>query len=99
MSLDIYDPFMTVFRDLDRRGDERNPEEEARELLTRETLIEELITGQGHLDTALDCLAEQGIDPDAWLEQTVANMEWVIDNGIRFTSNDHGIFLPENHHA
>lgn len=95
MSLDIYDPFMTAFRELDSRGDQRDPWAEAQALAIREQLIEELIVGTGHLDTALDCLAEQGIDPDAWLDQAVANMEWVVDNEIRFTSNDHGILLPE----
>lgn len=98
MSRDIYDPFMTVFRDLDTRGNQRDPTEEARALATREQLIEELISGEGYLDTTLDCLAEQGLDPDAWIDHTVANIEWVIDSGIRFTSNDHGLLLPVNRH-
>lgn len=99
MNRDIYDPFMTVLRDLDPRGDQFDPRAEAQALATREQLIEELINGEGYLDTTLDCLAEQGINPDAWLDQVVENIEYVIDSGIRFTSNEHGLLLPEKHHG
>lgn len=98
MDYDIYDPFMTVFRDLDPRGDQRDPRAEAEALATREEVISDLINGTGYLDTTLDCLAEQGINPDAWIDQTVANLEWVVDSGIRFTSNEHGLLLPETRH-
>lgn len=98
MSLDIYDPFGTVFRNLDARGDQRDPKAEAEALGIREELIEDLINGTGYLDTTLDCLAEQGINPDAWIDQTVENLEWVVDSGICFTSNEHGLLLPVNPH-
>lgn len=93
---DVYDPFMTVLRDLDPRGDTLDPRDEIQALATREQLISDLISGDGYADSALDCLAEQGINPHAWIEATVANIEWVMDQGIRFTSNDHGLFLPEH---
>ncbi|MEA5449711.1 hypothetical protein VB780_14095 [Leptolyngbya sp. CCNP1308] len=99
MTLDIYDPFSTVFRELDPRGDQRDPRAESEALAIREQLIEELLNGTGHLDTTLDCLAEQGIDPDAWIDQTVTNLEWVMDSGIRFATNDHGLLLPVNPHV
>lgn len=98
MSHDFYDPFMTVFRELDPRGDQRDPRAEAEALAIREELIEDLINGTGYLDTTLDCLAEQGINPDAWIDQTVANLNWVVESGIRFTSNEHGLLLPVNPH-
>lgn len=98
MALDIFDPFSTVYRDLDPRGDQRDPRAEAADLAIREGLIEDLLNGNGYLDTALDCLAEQGIDPDAWIDQTVDNLEWVISSGIHFSSNEHGLLLPVKNH-
>lgn len=87
------DPFRTVAR----QHRDFNRSDEATELdqaLLRDELIEQLITGQGHLDTALDCLAEQGIDPDAWIDATLANIDYVIDAGIRFEPTETGLLLP-----
>ncbi|MBE9159721.1 hypothetical protein IQ265_23210 [Nodosilinea sp. LEGE 06152] len=98
MALDIFDPFSTVFRNLDSKGDQRDPRAEAEALAVREGLIEDLINGTGYLDTTLDCLAEQGIDPDAWINQVVDNLEWGISSGIEFTSNEHGLLLPRTNH-
>ena len=87
------DPFRTVARE----HPDFNRADERAELLgnqIREDLIEQLLDGRGHLDTALDCLAEHGIDPDAWIDQTLANIEYVIDAGIRFEPTETGLFLP-----
>lgn len=94
-NFDVSDPFRTVLRELDRNGDQRNPREEALALAVREELIQELISGEGYLDSTLDCLAEQGINPDAWLSQVEANINYVIDSGVRFTSNENGLLLPD----
>ncbi|MBE9137667.1 hypothetical protein IQ254_10645 [Nodosilinea sp. LEGE 07088] len=92
-ALSPLDPFLTALRaDPDfNRSDERNELESA---LVRDALITDLITGQGYLDTTLDCLAEQGIDPDAWLGAVVNNIEHVIDAGVRFDRHETGLFLP-----
>jgi succinyl-CoA synthetase beta subunit len=95
--MDIYDPFMTVLRATDDR--EVDPREEIAALMVRDALISELVSGSGYLDSTLDCLAEQGINPDAWLDATVANIDYVIESGIRFYSNDHGLFLPDHPHG
>lgn len=93
---DLYsplDPFLTALRhdpDFDR-SDERNELEAA---MVRDDLIEALIHGEGHLDTALDCLAEQGIDPNAWVDAVEANINYVIDAGVRFEPTETGLFLP-----
>lgn len=87
------DPFLTV----PREHSDFNRADEAAELqanLLRAELIEQLLDGRGHLDTTLDCLAEHGIDPDAWINQTLANIEYVIDAGIRFEPTETGLFLP-----
>jgi hypothetical protein len=87
------DPFRTVarqHRDFNRADDAA----EVAANLLREELIEQLLNGRGHLDTALDCLAEHGIDPDAWIDQTLANIDYVIDAGIRFEPTETGLFLP-----
>ena len=87
------DPFRTVARQHRDFGRSDEAAEVASNLL-REELIEQLIHGTGHLDTALDCLAEHGIDPDAWIDQTIANIDYVIDAGIRFEPTETGLFLP-----
>lgn len=92
--MDIYDPFMTCLRPTDDR--EVDPREEIAALMTREDLISDLVCGSGYLDSTLDCLAEQGINPDDWIAATVANIDYVIDSGIRFASNDYGLFLPDH---
>lgn len=87
------DPFRTVARE----HPDFNRDDEAAELednLLREELIERLLDGRGHLDTTLDCLAEHGINPDAWIDQTLANIDYVIDAGIRFEPTETGLFLP-----
>lgn len=87
------DPFRTVAR----QHRDFNRADEASELaqaLLRDELIEHLITGDGYLDTALDCLAQQGINPDAWIDTTVANIEYVIDAGVRFEPTETGLLLP-----
>lgn len=94
-NLDVADPFRTVLREQDRQGEPNDPKEEALALAVREALIEELISGEGYLDSTLDCLAQQGINPDAWLGQVEANINYVIDSGIRFTTNENGLFLPD----
>lgn len=94
--MDVYDPFMTFLRPTDDR--EVNPRDEVAALTIREGLISDLVAGSGHLDSTLDCLAEQGIDPDAWIATTVANIHYAIHSGARFTSNDYGLFLPEHCH-
>lgn len=87
------DPFRTAIR----QHRDFNRSDEAAEVahtLLRDELIQQLITGGGYLDTALDCLAEQGIDPDAWIDATVANIDYVIDAGVRFEPTETGLFLP-----
>lgn len=64
-------------------------------LVQREQLIEGLVKGTEAIDTTLDCLAEQGINPDDWIDATLQNIDYVLDNGVRFFSNDKGLFLPE----
>lgn len=87
------DPFLTVTRE--HRDFNRSDEAaELRRNLLRDELIEQLLDGRGHLDTTLDCLAEHGIDPDAWIDQTLANIDYVIDAGIRFEPTETGLFLP-----
>lgn len=93
---DLYsplDPFLTALRhDPDfNRSDERN---ELHQAMVRDGLIEALIHGDEHLDTALDCLAEQGIDPNAWVDAVEANINYVIDAGVRFEPTETGLFLP-----
>lgn len=93
MELDIYAPFMTFLKD-DPDFNRADSRAALNELIQRETLIEGLIKGANDIDETFDCLAEQGIDPDDWLDATCQNIEFIIDSGIHFSSNDKGILLP-----
>lgn len=92
--MDILDPFMTVFRehpDFDA-GDARL---ESQQLGQRQDVIEQVMQGGESFDTLLDLLESQGIDPAEYINATAQNLDYIVDNGIRFTSNDAGILLPE----
>jgi len=92
--IDVLDPFMTVYRE----HPEYNPDDarqEAEDLATRQDLIQAVLEGREYPETLLDCLEEQGIGAVAWCDQVNANIEWVIDNGITFVSNDAGILVPK----
>jgi hypothetical protein len=64
------------------------------ELAQREDLIEDVLRGEGSLDDLLDCLSDHKIDPDYWLNQVNQNIQTVIDEGIVFSQNERGLFLP-----
>lgn len=92
-NLDVLDPFRT----LAPAHPDFNQADELRalsELAMREQMIEDVLTGEGDFDDLLDCLSDQKLDPDYWLDQVCANIETVIDSGIVFTQNERGLFLP-----
>ncbi|MBD2259912.1 hypothetical protein [Pseudanabaena sp. FACHB-2040] len=93
MQFDTYDLFRTFCsEDPDfNRADERA---DLAQLIERETKIEGFLNGQTRLSEVLDCLSDQGIEPDDWVDTTVNNIEFIIDSGIHFASNDKGIYLP-----
>lgn len=92
--IDVFDPFITVFGehpDYDA-SDERR---EAEQLLQRQGAIEAVLKGEEHEDVLLDMLQEQGVSADRYLAAVEENIQYVIDNGLIFTSNDAGILLPQ----
>lgn len=88
-NLDVLDPFRTV---LPHDADDDMGAIVA--LAQREALIESTLRGESSLDDTLDCLSDQGIDPDRWLAAVVENVDYVISEGIQFASNERGLFLP-----
>ncbi len=67
---------------------------EAKLLGQRNRILQSVMDGREDLDTYLDCLAEQGIDPIAWLEMAAANMQYVVDSGITFQETPSGLLIP-----
>ena len=67
---------------------------EAKLLGQRNRILENVMHGNEDIDTYLDCLAEQGIDPIAWMEMAAANMNHVVDSGITFYETPTGLLLP-----
>lgn len=93
---DLIDPFMTFYRDHPdyNRHDSRA---EVQALTQRQEAIEDWLLGTSPEDAILETLLDQGISPDEYVEQIEANVDYVINAGIRFTSNDSGILLPTSY--
>lgn len=95
MSLDFLDPFVTVAReDLDmNQADERR---EAILLADRQQVIQDWLSGKTHEEHVLETLLDQGISPDEYMRLVNENIDYVIDQGIVFSSNESGILLPRH---
>lgn len=95
MSLDFLDPFTTVAReDLDMsQSDERR---EAILLGDRQQVIQDWLTGETDEEHVLETLLDQGISPDEYLRLVNDNIDYVVDQGIVFSSNESGILLPRH---
>lgn len=92
--LDALDPFLPVDRS-DQTWSRQQQRVEAEAQILREQLLEEVLASDRDLEDFLDCLSSQGINPDLWLDAAVANMNHVMDQGVRFVANESGILLPE----
>lgn len=91
--IDAYDPFRQWFQghpDMDH-ADERRAVEE---LMVRDELTQQFLQGQTDLETLWDALAQHNIDPLQWTEDTVNQVERILDGGIVFQSDESGLFLP-----
>jgi hypothetical protein len=90
---DLIDPFLTHYREFPdmNRDDSRG---EAVALDCRQAMIEGWLRGELPEDAVLETLLDQGISPDDYAAVVAANVDYVIDSGIRFESNDSGLFLP-----
>lgn len=90
---DLLDPFLTYFREFPgmNQGDSRA---EAIALDQRQAAIEAWLRGEVPEEAVLETLLDQGISPDAYAQVIDANVDHVIDSGIRFESNESGLFLP-----
>jgi hypothetical protein len=95
MSLDFLDPFITVAReDLDMsQADERR---EAILLADRQQVLQDWLSGETPEEHVLETLLDQGISPDEYLRLVNDNIDYVIDQGIVFSSNESGILLPRH---
>lgn len=92
-NLDVLDPFRTLAPNA--LGMTRSEELAVlTELAQREDLIEGVLRGEASLDDLFDCLSDHQIDPDYWLDTVCQNVQTVIDEGIVFSQNERGLFLP-----
>lgn len=91
--MDILDPFLTYFRDHPDhdRGDARA---EAVALDMRQAAIEGWLRGELPEDAVLETLLDQGISPDEYCDIVTTNIDYVVNAGVHFTSNDAGILVP-----
>ena len=90
---DLLDPFMTFYR-VSPDHDSGDARREAIALFERQEMIEDYLRGRVPEEAVLDTLHAQGIDPDDYADQVARNVDYVIDAGIRFETNDSGIYVP-----
>jgi hypothetical protein len=95
MSLDFLDPFMTVARD-DLDMNQADGRREAILLADRQQVIQDFLSGGTEEDHVLETLLDQGISPDEYLRLVNENIDYVIEQGIAFSSNESGILLPRH---
>ncbi|HEY9664725.1 MAG TPA: hypothetical protein V6C65_40315 [Allocoleopsis sp.] len=76
---DYADPFLTYI-------DLNASPAEVQRLMQRQALIESTLEGKESASTVLDCLAEQGVDPIAYVDSVEAAIGAAIAGGV----------LPEN---
>lgn len=95
MALDALDPFLTFARsDADMAASDE--QSEARALAERQGVIQDWLSGETEEEHVLETLLDQGINPDHYIEVVADNIDYVIDQGIVFTSNENGILLPRH---
>jgi hypothetical protein len=75
MNFDYADPFLTYIP-LDASL------EQVQQLLQRQEFIENSLEGREAASTVLDCLAEQGLDPIAYIDSVEEEVDRVIASGI-----------------
>lgn len=73
--MDYIDPFLTYI-ELNASPDQ------VQKLLQRQELIERSIEGQESASTVLDCLAEHGIDPVAYVDSVEFAVDQAIASGV-----------------
>lgn len=75
MAYDYVDPFLTYI-------DLNASPQQVQQLLQRQDLIERSIEGHESAATVLDCLAEQGIDPIAYVDSVEFAVDQAIASGV-----------------
>jgi hypothetical protein len=88
MTFDYADPFLTYIS-LDASPDE------VQKLLQRQEFIEQSLEGHQAASTVLDCLAEQGLDPIAYVDEVEWGVDQVIASGILPEQSDLLLILRE----
>jgi hypothetical protein len=69
---------------------------EIKALFERQRMVDALMAGEIPLDELLDCLNDQGISPDQYCTEAVANIEEILSGEIAtdFDPDEISIYLP-----
>ena len=94
--IDPTHPFLTLFRE---NPDHNQSDElsEMEQLFERNRLIDKVVAGTIPVDELLDCLSDQGFDPDHYANTVADNIEFHIANDFgRFVDpSDLDFFLRQ----
>ena len=90
---DVIDPFLS-FATVNADYNEDDHLAETARLVERQGVIHDWLSGQTEAEHVLDTLSDQGLNPDTYVAEVCRAVEFAINGGIVFESNDSGLFLP-----
>jgi len=93
--MDVADPFLTFFRE-NPDYSESDSLSECRALWERQGAVDQVIRGEEHPDLLLETLYDQGIEPSDYVDGVVNEIDYIMDGGIRFETDDSGLLLPSS---
>lgn len=92
--IDFIDPFLTFYEPHPDHG-ASDARRETEALFLRQSLIMDFMEGDESAEAVLDCLEEQGLGADAYVDAVQANVQRIVSSGRVYLENESGLLLPE----
>lgn len=80
--IDALDPLLTFYRE-HPDFNASDAQQETRQLVQRQDAIERMLRGEEAPEFVLDLLEHQGVDPLAYVDVAVDNIDWVLSQGLQ----------------
>lgn len=80
-------PFATAWQN-EPDFDSNDARDEDARLIERNEMLAQAWRGERPLDEALDCLQDQGVGADAYLDMVIDNINYVISQRLQLTETD-----------
>lgn len=94
--VNVLDPFMTFLKS-DPDFSESDFKKECSLLWARQHAIDKLVAGDIDGFYVLDFLEAHGVDPVAYTDQVITNIDQVINSGARPDDEEISLYLPDSY--